>query len=293
MRVNLLKFTYVLKMVIIMILEGKTLKKKILNELKEEIFKLDIKPSLVVIQVGNDEASNVYVNQKKKMAETVGINYIHRHLDSNISEEELINIINLYNEDEMIDGILVQMPLPKHINENTIQNTVVYTKDVDGLTDVNAGRLLHDKDALVSCTPYGIIELLKYYNIELEGKNVVIVGRSNLVGKPLYSLFLKENATVTMCHSKTEDLSTYTKQADILVAAVGKKHLITKDMVKDGSTIVDVGINKVEGKLYGDVDFDSIKDICNITPVPGGVGQMTVAELGKNVYKAYCLRRKK
>lgn len=276
-----------------MILEGKTLKKQILNDLKEDISELDIKPSLVVIQVGNDEASNVYVNQKRKMSESVGINYIHRHLDSNITEEELINIIELYNSDDSIDGILVQMPLPEHINEARIQNTVLYTKDVDGLTDENAGRLLHDKDALVSCTPYGIIELLKYYNIDFEGKNVVIVGRSNLVGKPLCSLFLKENATVTMCHSKTKDLSFYTKQADILVVAVGKKHLITKDMVKKGSTIIDVGINRVDDKLYGDVDFDSVKDIANITPVPGGVGQMTVAELGKNVYKAYCLRRKK
>lgn len=276
-----------------MILEGKTLKEKILNELTEEVKTLEVKPTLVVIQVGEDPASKVYVSQKEKMANKIGYNFIHEKLEETITEEELINIINKYNNNEEIDGMLVQMPLPKHINENNIQNAIDYKKDVDGLTDLNAGRLLHNKDSLVACTSLGIIELLKYYNIDIESKNVVIVGRSILVSKPLYSLFINANATVTMCHSKTEDLKKFTKEADILVVAVGKPHFITKDMVKENATVIDVGINRIDGKLYGDVDYESVKDIANITPVPGGVGQMTVAMLGKNVHKAYCLRRKK
>jgi len=276
-----------------MILEGKTLKEKILNDLSNEINKLDIKPTLVVIQVGNNPASSVYVSQKEKMASKVGINFVHEKLVESISEEELIDIINKYNKNDEVDGILVQMPLPRHINESKIQNAIDYNKDVDGLTDLNAGRLLHNKDSLVACTSLGIIELLKYYNIDIISKNVVIVGRSDLVSKPLYSLFLNEDATVTICHSKTKNLEKFTKSADILVVAVGQKHFITKDMVKEGSTVIDVGINRVDNKLYGDVDFDNVKDIANITPVPGGVGQMTVAMLGKNVEKAYCLRRKK
>ena len=274
-----------------MILEGKTLKNKILKELKEEINKLEKKPTLVVIQVGNDSASNIYVSQKEKMSNEIGINFIHKKLEYTITEKELINIIEKYNKDNNVDGILVQMPLPKHINENNIQNAINYQKDVDGLTDINAGRLLHNKDSLVACTSLGIIELLKYYDIDIKSKNVVIVGRSNLVSKPLYSLFLNNDATVTICHSKTNNLENYTKEADILVVAAGKKHLITKNMVKEGSTIIDVGINRINDVIYGDADFDNIKSIANITPVPGGVGQMTVAMLGKNVLKAYYLRR--
>lgn len=273
-----------------MILEGKTLKNKILNELKEEISLLTIKPTLAVIQVGNDPASDVYVSQKEKMAYSVGYNFIHEKLDEMVTQDELLDIINKYNNDSKIDGILVQMPLPKHLDENIIQNAIDYKKDVDGLTDVNAGRLLHNKDSLVACTSLGIIELLKYYNIPIEGKNVVIVGRSNLVSKPLYSLFINENATVTMCHSKTTSLSDFTRNADILVVAVGKPNFITRDMVKENSTVIDVGINRIEGKLCGDADFDNIKDVANITPVPGGVGQMTVAILGNNVNKAHKLR---
>jgi len=276
-----------------MILEGKTLKNEILNDLTEKVGALEVKPTLIVIQVGDDPASNVYVSQKEKMANKVGYNFIHEKLDETISEEDLINIVKKYNEDSNVDGILVQMPLPKHIDENVIQNTIDYKKDVDGLTDLNAGRLLHNKDSLVACTSSGIIELLKFYNIDIESKNVVIVGRSNLVSKPLYSLFLNANATVTMCHSKTVNLEKFTKEADILVVAVGKPKFITRDMVKENATIIDVGINRLDGKLCGDVDYENIKDIANITPVPGGVGQMTVAMLGKNVYKAYCLRRTK
>lgn len=274
-----------------MILEGKTLKNKILDNLSNEISKLKIKPTLVVIQVGNNSASNIYVSQKKNMADYVGIKFIHEKLEETILEEDLIKIIDNYNNDDNVDGILVQMPLPKHINKNNIQNAIFYEKDVDGLTDINAGRLLHNKETLTACTSLGIIELLKYYNIDIGSKNVVIVGRSNLVSKPLYSLFINNDATVTMCHSKTKNLSSFTKQADILIVAVGKKHLITKDMIKENSVIIDVGINREDNKLYGDVDFENIKDIANITPVPGGVGQMTVATLGMNVLKAYNLRR--
>jgi len=274
-----------------MILEGKTLKEKILNDLSKEVAKLSEKPTLVVIQVGNDSASDVYVSQKEKMANKVGYNFIHKKLSENITEEELLNIINNYNFDDRVDGILVQMPLPKHIDEDKVQNTINHTKDVDGLTDVNSGKLLHNKDALIPCTPLGIIELLKYYNIDIISKNVVIIGRSNLVGKPLQSLFLNNNATVTMCHSKTKNLECFTKQADILVVAVGKKHFVTRDMIKEGSIVIDVGITKENNKLYGDTCYEEIKDIASITPVPGGVGQMTVAMLGKNILKAYYLRR--
>lgn len=274
-----------------MILEGKTLKNNILEDLSNKISKLEVRPTLVVIQVGNDSASEVYVSQKKNMASKVGINFIHNKQKETITEEKLIDIINKYNNDNSVDGILVQMPLPKHINENNIQNAISYKKDVDGITDINAGMLLHNKDTLTACTSLGIIELLKYYNIEIKSKNVVIVGRSNLVSKPLYSLFLNNDATVTICHSKTKNLKEYTKNADILVVAVGKPNLITKDMVKENSTVIDVGINRLGDKLCGDVDFESIKDIANVTPVPGGVGQMTVAILGQNVLKAYHLRR--
>lgn len=276
-----------------MILEGRSLKENILLELEKEISLLDVKPTLVVISVGNDPASAVYVSNKEKMSKRVGINFIHEKLEDNINTSELINIVKKYNNDNSVDGIIVQMPLPNHIDVNKVINTINADKDVDGLTDINAGRLIHNDNSLVSCTPLGIIDLLKYYNITIESKNVVIVGRSSLVGKPLSNLFLNENATVTMCHSKTKNLKFYTKNADILVVAVGKKDVITRDMIKEGSTVIDVGINRVDGKLYGDVCFDSVKDICNITPVPGGIGQMTVAEIGKNVLKAYCLRRNK
>ena len=186
------------------------------------------------------------------------------------------------------------MPIPNHLNAKKIQNAILPSKDVDGLTDINMGRLSHNVDSLVPCTPMGIIDLLKYYNIDISGKNVVIVGRSDLVGKPLASLMINHDATVTLCHSKTENLSFYTKNADILVAAIGKANFIKKEDVKDGAVVVDVGINRLEdGKLHGDVFFDDVKDkVSYITPVPGGVGQMTVAELGYNTYKAHFIRTK-
>lgn len=276
------------------LLDGKVVKAKLLEDLKEKINKLDTKLGLTVIQVGEDPASSVYVRQKNKMAENLGFNFNHIKLDENIKEEDLLNIIEKLNKDDNVDGILVQMPIPNHLNAKKVQNAILPCKDVDGLTDINMGRLSHNIDSLVPCTPMGIIELLKYYNIDISGKNVVIIGRSDLVGKPLASLMTNNDATVTLCHSKTKNLSFYTKNADILVAAIGRANFIKKEDVKDGAIIVDVGINRMEdGKLCGDVLFEEVKDKASyISPVPGGVGQMTVAELGYNTYKAHIIRMK-
>lgn len=276
------------------LLDGKVVRKEVLEDLKKHLKNLDRPLGLAVIQVGEDEASKVYVRQKEKMAEEMGYKFNHIKLEENISQEELLKVIDKLNHDDTIDGLLVQMPLPKHLDAKVIQNRILSYKDVDGLTDINAGCLVHNKDSLVPCTPQGIIDLLKYYNISLEGKNVTIVGRSDLVGKPLANLMTNNNATVSLCHSKTKNLSFYTENADILVVAIGKAKLIKKDQVKEGSVIIDVGINREsDGKLYGDVDFESVKDkVSYITPVPGGVGQMTVAELAKNTYKAYTLKSK-
>lgn len=275
------------------LLDGKVVKKKILEELKEEVLKLKRKPGLVVIQVGDDPASKVYVGQKEKMANSVGYNFQHIKFASDIEENVIEDKIKELNNDDNVDGILVQMPLPKQLDSKKIQNMIDQYKDVDGLSDINSGMLTHNVDTLVPCTPKGIMDILEYYNIPVSGKNVVVVGRSDLVGKPLASLMLNANATVTICHSKTVNLGEFTSKADILIAAVGKAGLITKDMVKDNSVVIDVGINRVNDKLCGDVDFDNVVDkVSYITPVPGGVGQMTVAELGKNVLKAYKYREK-
>ena len=272
------------------LLDGRKLRDKKLDILKDKVSSLDRKLTLVVIQVGNDEASNVYVEQKKKMTEYVGYNFIHKKLDDNISESDLLEIIDNYNKDKVVDGILVQMPLPKHINEVVIQNKILYYKDVDGLSDINMGRLVHGRDSLVACTAKGIVSLLDEYNIDLEGKNVVIVGRGNLVGKPLFNLLLNRDATVTIVHSKSQNIENISRYADILIVAVGKKAFIKKNMVKEGAIVIEVGINRFDGKLYGDVDFDEVSDIVSyITPVPGGVGPMTVTELGFNVLEAYYL----
>ena len=271
------------------LLDGKKIKLEILKKLKSDISVLDRKLGLAVIQVGDDPASNVYVNQKKKMAETVGFNFYHLTYPASIDEETLLFVIKGLNKAEHIDGILVQMPLPKHLNSKRIQNAIDPLKDVDGLTDINMGKLAHNTDP---CTPQGIMDLLSEYKISVNGKNVTIIGRSDLVGKPLQSLMINNDATVTLCHSKTKDLKLYTKLSDILVVAIGKPKLITEDFIKDKTVIVDVGINRTEDGLVGDVDLDSVKGKASfITPVPGGVGQMTVAELGKNTYRAYLLRK--
>ena len=270
------------------LIDGKSIKKIILDELKEEVSKLEEKPKLVVIQVGNNEASNVYIKQKAKMAEHIGYGYEHIKLEEDTTTDKILEIIDRLNKDDNVNGVMVQMPLPKQIDTDIIQNAVIPIKDVDGLSDMNAGLLFHNKDALYSCTPYGVMELLKRYNISLEGKNAVVVGRSNLVGKPMGMMLLNAGATVTVCHSKTKDIEKITKKADILISCVGKAKFITKDMVKKGSVVIDVGITRSEEGLCGDVDFIEVAPNTKyITPVPGGVGPMTVAMLGMNVMKAY------
>lgn len=273
------------------LLDGRKVKEVGLENLKSKLAKLDKTLTLAVIQIGNDPASNIYVSNKNKTAAKLGCNFIHIKFDETVEEKEVLEKIDELNYDEDIDGILVQMPIPKHLNETLIQNRVKSYKDVDGLTDINAGLLVHNKDSLISCTPHGILTLLNYYDIKISKKQVVIVGRSNLVGKPLINLMLNNDATVTVCHSKTENLSDITKTADILIVAVGRPNFIKEDMVKDGAVVVDVGINRVDDKIVGDVDFDSVsKKVSAITPVPGGVGQMTILELFNNLYKAYHLR---
>lgn len=275
------------------IIDGKEIKKQLLDELKEEVSKLEIKPSLVVIQVGDNDASNVYIKQKAKMADYVGYDYRHIKLSEDITTEEIIKIIDELNNDKKINGVMVQMPLPNHIDTELVQNAVIPSKDVDGLSDLNAGLLFHNKDALYSCTPYGVMELLKRYKIQVEGRHVVVVGRSNLVGKPMSMMLTNAGATVTLCHSKTVDLSKYTKDADILISCVGKANFITADMVKEDSVVIDVGITRSESGLCGDVKFDEVASKTKyITPVPGGVGPMTVAMLGSNVLKAYYMQQK-
>ena len=234
------------------IIDGKKYSTILKEELKEKILKMEDKLCLVVISVGDNPASKVYVKQKEKCANYVGIVYKHIHFDD-IKEDDLCKEIEILNNDNSVNGIIVQLPLPKGYNEERIVNCVSPLKDVDGLTYVNAGKLLNNKECLVSCTPKGIIHLLKEEQVDLCGKNVVVIGRSILVGKPMMNLLINENATVTLCHSKTKDLEKITKKADILIVAIGKKEFITRDMVKKGSIIIDVGINRCEDKLYGDV----------------------------------------
>ena len=276
-----------------MILDGKSIKNTILDELKLEVSKLLVKPKLVVIQVGNNEASNVYIKQKNNMCDYVGYDFLHIKLDSDVTTNDVVDLINRLNVDDNVNGILVQLPLPDLIDTNKVINSISPSKDVDGLTDLNNGKLFHGKDALYSCTPSGVMELLSRYNISVNGKNVVIVGRSDLVGKPMAMMMLNKDATVTVCHSKTRNLSEYTKKADILVVAVGRPNFVTSDMVSDETVVIDVGISRTDTGLCGDVDFNSVKDKTKyITPVPGGVGPMTVAMLAKNVLKAYRMQNK-
>lgn len=271
------------------LLDGKTLANDILDKLSLKVKQLDTAPNLVVIQVGNDPASSVYVRNKERTAERVGINSETVKLSKHITQDELLEIIDKYNHFTDVNGILVQLPLPEHINEQTILEAISPMKDVDGFHPLNVGKLNIGQKQMIPSTPAGIMELLKANHIELEGKHVVIVGRSNIVGKPLAHLLLEANATVTIAHSKTKDLKHLTKQADILVVAVGQPELITEDYVKDGTVVIDVGINRTESGLKGDVDFNSVKSkVAAITPVPGGVGPMTIAMLMNQTYQAYC-----
>ncbi len=266
------------------ILDGKKLRDKIFESLKAELDKMSEKPTLAVILVGENPASQIYVRNKKKTAEKLGINSLSIEYPADISENELLSKIQELNNDKNITAILVQLPLPEHINKNKIIDAILPQKDVDGLTPYNLGKLFSGEEPYVyPCTPKGILLLLDEYNIELDGKNVVVVGRSNLVGKPVAQMLLKRNATVTMCHSHTKNLSEITKTADIVVSAVGK-NVIGEKMLKSNCVVIDVGIFRDEnGKLSGDVDFENVSKIsAYISPVPGGVGPMTIASLMLN-----------
>lgn len=273
-----------------MILDGKEVSNKIKEQLKIKTEKLKsdgIIPKLVVFQVGNNDASTIYVRNKAKACESVGILFEEVHLNEETTEENLKEQIMKYNKDKTVSGILVQSPLPKHMNEEDVFEIIDERKDVDGFTTKNVGKLWNKKDGLLSCTPKGVIRILKEYNIPIAGKHVVILGRSNIVGKPLALLFLNENASVTILHSKSQNIKEITKTADILVSAVGKAKFVTKDMVKKDAVVIDVGINRVNGKVVGDVDFDEVSQIASyITPVPKGIGPMTIAMLLENVIEA-------
>lgn len=269
------------------ILDGKKTSKQIKEKIKKKLEKEKIAPLLVVIRVGDDKASETYVNQKNKFCNEVGIKFKEMHLDSHVTEQILIDTITSLNNDSSVSGILVQLPLPKHLNTYKIINTITPDKDVDGLTDINKCRRLNDRPGIIPCTPKGIIYLLKEYKIPISGKHVVVIGRSDLVGRPLLDLLLKENATVTMCHSKTSNLKNHTSNADILISATGKKGLITNDMIKENAVVIDAGITKYEGKIYGDVSQEDLTHPAYLTPVPGGVGPMTVAMLLENVLECY------
>ena len=275
-----------------LIIDGKKISQDIKDELKaevEDLKKKGIEPGLAVILVGNNPASKVYVSNKKKACEYIGIRSFSYELPEETSEEELLKLIKDLNQTKEVHGILVQLPLPKHIDENKILLSIDPSKDVDCFHPYNVGMIsIGELNGFLPCTPAGIIELIKRSQIEIEGKKCVVVGRSNIVGKPVANLLLRNNGTVTICHSRTKNLKEICKEADILVAAIGKANFITADMVKDGAIVIDVGINRLEnGKLCGDIDFENCKDkAMAITPVPGGVGPMTIAMLMKNCVKA-------
>lgn len=273
------------------IIDGKLLAKKIREGLKEECDRLKIEgitPKLAVIMVGDNPASKVYVRNKSKACSEVGIEYQEYILGEKTTQEELLELIKKLNQDNETNGILLQSPLPKHLNINEAFKAITYIKDVDGFTPASVGKLCIGEDTFISCTPYGVMKMFEEYNINLEGKEIVILGRSNIVGKPLIQCCLQKNATVTVCHSKTKNLEEHTKRADIVISAIGQSKFVKADMVKDGVVIIDVGINRDEnGKLTGDVDFENVeKKASYITPVPGGVGPMTIAMLMNNVIKA-------
>jgi methylenetetrahydrofolate dehydrogenase (NADP+) / methenyltetrahydrofolate cyclohydrolase len=270
------------------IIDGKKIAADIRTKVKEEVEKLSTPPGLAVVLVGSDPASEIYVRHKRKACEEVGVKSFAYDHPADFSEEDLLKLIDELNNNDEFHGILVQSPLPKHIDEQKVVETISPAKDVDGFHAINVGKLsLGDKSGLVSCTPAGIIELLKSTGTELTGKRAVVIGRSNIVGKPVSLLLLREHCTVTICHSRTKDLPSVIKEADIIVAAVGKANLVTKEMVKEGAIVIDVGMNRVDGKLYGDVDFAGVSEVAShITPVPGGVGPMTIAMLLQNTLMA-------
>lgn len=280
------------------LIDGKKISQDIKDEVKAKVAELKKKGreiSLAVILVGDNSASAVYVRNKKKACEYVGIRSLSYELPEATTQDELVKLVEELNGREDVDGILVQLPLPKHIDEDLIIRTIAPDKDVDGFSPINVGRLSIGEKGIVSCTPNGIIELLKRSDISIDGKHCVIIGRSNIVGKPMGMLLLRENGTVTICHSHTKDLKSITKQADILVAAIGKAKFVTSEFVKEGAAVIDVGMDRDEnGKLCGDVDFDDVSKVAGaLTPVPGGVGPMTIAMLMTNCVDAALLRDSK
>lgn len=278
-----------------MILDGKELSKKRKIELKQEVLRLkDIYnkvPKLAIIMVGNNPASQIYVRNKIKACTFCNIESELIHLEETVTMEELLNIIDKLNNDESVNGIIAQLPLPSHLNEQIVIDSISPNKDVDGFSLVNKGKLFCGIPSFTPATPQGIMTMLEEYNIDPKGKSAVVIGRSNIVGKPMAQLLLNKHATVTICHSRTTNLSEVAKQADILVVAIGKANFVTKDMVKPGATVIDVGINRIDDKLYGDVDFEQVKDVAGyISPVPGGVGPMTITTLLEHTVKAFKLQ---
>ena len=279
------------------LIDGKEVSAFVKDRVKEQVSELKdkgVEITLAVIIVGSDPASRVYVNNKKRACEYTGMKSLEFALEESTSEEELLTLIEQLNADASVNGILCQLPLPEHIDEKKIIEAISPEKDVDVFSAVNVGKMWLGEYDFATCTPMGVIELLDYYDIDIAGKNCVIIGRSNIVGKPMASLLLERNGTVTVCHSRTADLASHTKNADILIAAVGREKFVTADMVKEGAVVIDVGINRgVDGKLYGDVDFENVKEKTSyITPVPGGCGPMTIAVLMKNTLIAYKMQNK-
>jgi len=265
------------------IIDGKKLAEKIRKEIKEKVKKLDVKPGLAFVLVGNNPASQLYVGNKDKAGKEAGFYIETHHLPENTDQLKLLNLVDKLNQDRKIHGMIIQLPLPKQIDEKLIIEAILPHKDADGFNPINVGNMLIGNNLIIPATPKGIMKLIESTGVNIEGKYAVVVGRSNIVGKPVSILLQQKNATVTMCHSRTKHLVQYTKQADILVVAVGKAKVIKADMVKKGAIVVDVGTNKVNGRLVGDVDFDNVKKVASyITPVPGGVGPMTIAMLLEN-----------
>lgn len=275
------------------IIDGKEIAEKILGELKAKIGKMKEKPGLALVLVGDNPASEIYVSSKEKTFREVE-GYCERHnLSKDTDEMELLGLVTKLNNNPKINGILVQLPLPKQIDENLITNSILPHKDVDGFTSVNLGHLFAGNPILEPATARAVMKLVESTGINLEGKNAVVIGRSNIVGKPVAMMLLEKNATVTICHSRTKNLAEFTKKADVLVVAAGKPKLVTKEMVKQGAVVIDVGINRVDGKIVGDVDFENVKEVAGfITPVPGGVGPMTIAMLMENTLKAMELAKR-
>ena len=273
-------------------INGKELSEKIKELIKKETedlkTKIDKVPGIAVILAGDDPASSIYVGSKEKMALNIGFHSVVEKIPSNVTTDEILNLVDKFNNDNNIHGILVQLPLPSQVDEKKVLRAIKPEKDVDGFHPYNVGLLNIGEDCLMPCTPLGVMTMLKEYNIDCTGKNAVVVGRSNIVGKPISAMLTKANATVTICHSKTKDIEKICSNADILVAAIGQPKYITKEYIKKGAVVIDVGINRVDGKLCGDVDFDDVKDLCSyITPVPGGVGPMTIITLMNNTLKAF------